>query len=56
MSHMANIESLIDAFKKDIDIHTKTASDIFKIPKEEVTSNMRRIAKAVNFWNYLWNQ
>lgn len=49
MSHMANIESLIDAFKKDIDIHTKTASDIFKIPKEEVTSNMRRIAKAVNF-------
>ena len=49
MSHMANIESLIDAFKKNIDIHTKTASDIFKIPKEEVTSNMRRIAKAVNF-------
>ena len=49
MSHMANIESMIDAFKHDIDIHTKTASDIFKVNKEEVTSNMRRIAKAVNF-------
>ena len=46
---MANIESLISAFKEGIDIHTKTASDIFNVPMEAVTSNMRRIAKAVNF-------
>ena len=49
LSHMASVESLIDAFNKDIDIHTKTASDIFKIDTNMVDSNMRRIAKAVNF-------
>ena len=48
-SCMANIESLKDAFKNDIDVHTKTASDIFKVPIEAVTKDMRRIAKAVNF-------
>ena len=47
MSHMANIESLLDAFKKDIDIHTKTASDIFKIKKEESSSSGIRRIKAV---------
>ena len=49
MSHMANVPSLIDAFKKEIDIHTKTASDIFKVEIDEVTKEMRRVAKAVNF-------
>lgn len=49
MSDMANVESLIDAFKKDSDIHTKTASDIFRVSENEVNSQMRRIAKAVNF-------
>ena len=49
MAHMANIESLRDAFLNNIDIHTKTASDIFKKDIDEVTSNDRRIAKAVNF-------
>ena len=49
LSHMANIESLVSAFNNNIDIHTKTASDIFHISEDEVTSNMRRIAKAVNF-------
>ena len=48
-SCMANIDSLKDAFKKDIDVHTKTASDIFKTPIEAVTKDMRRMAKAVNF-------
>ena len=46
---MANVEALIDAFNNDIDIHTKTASDIFNVPISEVTKSMRRIAKAVNF-------
>ena len=49
MSYMANVDSLIDAFKRGIDIHTKTASDIFHVNESEVTSVMRRIAKAVNF-------
>ena len=46
---LAHIDELIHAFKNNIDIHKKTASDVYKIPLEEVTSNMRRNAKAVNF-------
>lgn len=48
-AHMSNEKNLIDAFNNDFDIHTKTAMDIYHVPKEEVTSNMRRDAKAVNF-------
>ena len=48
-SCMAGVESLKDAFNNNIDIHTKTASDIFRVPIEGVTKDMRRIAKAVNF-------
>ena len=46
---MANEESMIEAFKKGLDIHTKTAMEIFNKSKDEVTKNMRRQAKAVNF-------
>lgn len=46
---LSNTENLIEAFKNDKDIHTKTASDIFGVPMEEVTKDMRRTAKAVNF-------
>lgn len=49
LASMADVTSLIDAFKRGEDIHTKTAADIFKCQSEEVTKNMRRIAKAVNF-------
>ena len=48
-SCVANVESLKEAFNNNIDIHTKTASDIFKVPIEAVTKDMRRMAKAVNF-------
>ena len=48
-THMANVETLVEAIKNGLDIHTKTAMDIFHVSKEDVTSNMRRIAKAVNF-------
>lgn len=49
-AHMANVESLIDAIKNDMDIHSKTAMDIFHVDTpEQVTKDMRRIAKAVNF-------
>ncbi len=47
LAHMANVPALIDAFNNDLDIHSKTASDIFKT--DVVTKEMRRIAKAVNF-------
>lgn len=49
LAHIAEVEALIEAFKKGMDIHTKTAMDIFKVSEEEVTSDMRRMAKAVNF-------
>ena len=46
---LAGVEELIHAFKEKSDIHSKTASDIYGVPLEEVTPNMRRNAKAVNF-------
>lgn len=49
LAHMAHVDKLIEAFKEGYDIHTKTASDVFHVKQEEVTSNMRRVAKAVNF-------
>lgn len=49
LAHIANDDGLIEAFRNDMDIHTKTAMDVFGVSKEEVTSNMRRQAKAVNF-------
>ena len=48
-AHMSKAENLIKAFQEDQDIHTKTASDIFHVPMDEVTKDMRRNAKAVNF-------
>ncbi|MDQ0208091.1 DNA polymerase I [Alkalicoccobacillus murimartini] len=42
-------DGLIEAFRNDMDIHTKTAMDVFHVEESEVTSNMRRSSKAVNF-------
>jgi DNA polymerase-1 len=49
LAHMAKVDALKKAFEAGQDIHSKTASDIFKVPIELVTSQMRRVAKAVNF-------
>ncbi|MCK1991812.1 DNA polymerase I [Peribacillus muralis] len=49
LAHIANDDGLVEAFQAGMDIHTKTAMDVFHVPAEEVTSNMRRQAKAVNF-------
>ena len=48
-AHLSGVSELINAFNDGIDIHTKTAMDIFNVPEEGVTKNMRRQAKAVNF-------
>lgn len=49
LAHVANDEHLIEAFNNDIDVHALTASKVFEVPIEEVTKDMRRKAKAVNF-------
>ena len=49
LSSIAKVESLINAFNNDLDIHSKTASDIFKKDINEITPQERRVAKAVNF-------
>ncbi len=49
LAHISKCPGLIDAFKNNLDIHTKVASDIYGIPKEGVTKAMRRTAKAVIF-------
>ena len=49
LAHITGDEMLQKAFVDGVDIHTLTASQVFKVPVEEVTSDMRRSAKAVNF-------
>ena len=49
LAHVAGDEHLIEAFNKNIDVHTMTASKVFGVPIEDVTKDMRRKAKAVNF-------
>ena len=49
LAHMADEKALIEAFNAGMDIHTKTAMDIFGVAEADVTSLMRRQAKAVNF-------
>ena len=49
LAHYSNDKGLIEAFCSDIDVHKVTASKIFNVPIEEVTKDMRRKAKTVNF-------
>ncbi len=49
LAHIAKDEIMLESFQKYEDIHTKTASEVFGIPIEEVTSEQRSAAKAVNF-------
>ena len=49
LAHIANDEHMCAAFRDGLDIHTVTASQVFAVPASEVTSLMRRHAKAVNF-------
>ncbi|MBE0427052.1 MAG: DNA polymerase I [Nitrospirae bacterium] len=49
LAHLSNDEGLIDAFRRELDIHARTASEIFSMPIDKVTPEMRRVAKTVNF-------
>lgn len=49
MAHLAQDEGLLNAFRHNLDVHKATASEVFGVPVEEVTSDMRRKAKAINF-------
>ncbi|MCC6981448.1 MAG: DNA polymerase I [Candidatus Melainabacteria bacterium] len=49
LAHMAEDPTLIDAFSKNQDIHQRTAKEIFDVPLEEVTKEMRAIGKTMNF-------
>jgi DNA polymerase I len=49
LAHIAQDEKLIEAFNEDMDIHSRTAMDVFHVEEKDLTSNMRRQAKAVNF-------
>lgn len=49
IAHISGDRNLIDAFKKGLDIHASTASLLFDKPIDQIDSNMRRVAKTVNF-------
>ncbi len=49
LAHLSQDAGLVEAFRNNDDIHARTASEIFRIPADKITSEMRRIAKTVNF-------
>ncbi|HZX52795.1 MAG TPA: DNA polymerase I, partial [Pseudomonas sp.] len=49
MAHLAKDESLLDAFRHGRDVHKATAAEVFGVPLDEVSSDQRRSAKAINF-------
>ncbi len=49
LAHFSQDSAMLAAFARDEDIHTRVASEVFHVPPEQVDSNMRRTAKAVNF-------
>lgn len=49
LAHFSNSRAMIDDFNHGLDLHTSTASKIYHLPLSEVTKNMRRYAKTINF-------
>ncbi|RAS29437.1 MULTISPECIES: DNA polymerase I [unclassified Pseudomonas] len=49
MAHLAKDEGLLHAFRNDLDVHRATAAEVFGVALEEVTTEQRRSAKAINF-------
>ncbi|SDY54578.1 DNA polymerase I [Pseudomonas sp. NFIX28] len=49
MAHLSRDEGLMNAFRNNLDVHTATAAEVFKVELKDVTSDQRRSAKAINF-------
>jgi DNA polymerase-1 len=49
MAHLSKDEGLMNAFRDNLDVHTATAAEVFKVELGDVTSDQRRSAKAINF-------
>jgi len=49
MAHLSRDEGLMNAFRHNLDVHTATAAEVFKVELADVTSDQRRSAKAINF-------
>ncbi len=49
MAHLSGDEGLLSAFSQGVDIHSATAAEVFAVPLEQVTTELRRSAKAINF-------
>ncbi|MEN5127721.1 DNA polymerase I [Pseudomonas alloputida] len=49
MAHLAKDEGLLHAFRNDLDVHRATAAEVFGVALEDVTTDQRRSAKAINF-------
>ncbi len=49
LAHMSKDRVLVEAFAREVDIHTQTASEVFSVAPGEITPEMRRVAKAINF-------
>ena len=49
LAQVANVDSLIEAFKKDEDIHSVTAMDVFQVTKDSLNSDLEEKAKTINF-------
>lgn len=49
LAHLSGDQVLLDSFKKEQDVHARTASEIFGVKQQDVTSDQRRMAKVINF-------
>ncbi len=49
LAHISGDRNLLDSFANNLDVHSRTASEIFNVSQEDVTKDMRRVAKVVNF-------
>jgi len=49
MAHLSQDKGLLKAFEEGLDVHSATAAEVFDVPLDEVSSNQRRNAKAINF-------
>jgi DNA polymerase-1 len=49
LAHLSGDKNLVSAFQEGVDVHRRTAAEVFSIPEKDVTAEQRRVAKAVNF-------